>query len=228
MLPQQRQRQKMGSPRACPSCGEELDGTSELLACPSCWTLFDEAGRLLTRYDGGCYNFSETGFFSYLGKIDHVGEERPPFRSFRRRIRPTLDKLWGHLMWMLFWGCLASTGWLFFSESPWYLSSMLVVLGMMAFHLVLFGSYWSAVMMQGLLFPVLRPSPWESVTLLLEKGKLDEAEAAIERHQLGAHPGFLASLAFAYMQSGNPRKADLFLSRAKQTLPRHPFYDNIS
>jgi hypothetical protein len=222
---------KMQTRSVCPVCSEEaVDQPSELVCCLRCWTLYSDNRRILTRYDGGCYNFTDEGWFSYLGKIAHVGDELPPFTSYAKRIQPLLDKLWGHFIWVLFWGGVSTGWWLFplMTDYPLFRTPVMVaLLCMVAFHSFLFISYWSAVMMQGLLKPALRPPCWERITRLIQKGALIDAEDAMRQANLMEHPGFLLNLFLGYRRVGEPETGRVFLDRAMSRLEGHPLLNQL-
>jgi hypothetical protein len=207
----------------CPVCCEGVDLTSKLICCPRCWTILaGDTGALITRHQGGVYNFCDQGWFAYLGNQEQVGEEYPPFISYRERIRPLLEKVVGHVLWMLFWGaCLPI--WSFFApESRFAYFPSYLFLTLIAVHLLLLGSYWSALMMQGLLRPLLYLSSWDKVIRMVRKGALVDAEDAMRRLHLEHHPGFLTNLALGYFQAGDVAKSEYYMDKARLYLPSHP------
>lgn len=223
--------------RQCPSCKGLysicVDSGEICTYCPHCNSMIDPNKKNLNQQGKYRFDFTSHAWFALIGERaqeewgTNEEERNFLFPSFWKEIQPVVERMLGHLGWIVFFGLG-----LFFlglgedwiqdwggARGFYFLTC--ICMGGVFLSCCFLGSYWSDLMMGGAFMPWLMPPSWERICRFCQKGKMKKARSLVEK-KAPCHPGAWANLALGYWQKGEAISAWESLEKALERCPSHP------
>lgn len=209
----------------CPSCELLYLGASigPCRYCPECQAIY-RGDDVLTSDGSNAFNYCPSGYFQLLSeKSPRFEGTSVTFQSFQEALRPTVQKICGHILWMSVWSALVaviwwSYKWGFIVGESLVTTSIPILVSLSLVSFLFIGYFATGLALRRSLKPLLKLPPWEKWTRSIQKGRLTKAEKSIPNP---SHPGLLSNLALGFHFHKNPVKARHYLDQALALCPEH-------